>query len=126
LKKICLGLVLALTVGLGFVSGAAGGGERQYTCTETIHSGGYAYGVIFSGSNQARLQRGCQVFAGGGFHLQWGVHRPAGWVISAEYINTSVGMAALLIAPARISDLIFRATNKLVFTQHGWIFVRRG
>jgi hypothetical protein len=121
--SMCL---LALeTSSAGARSSRAGHASRFYYCTATIRRGSYAYGVIFGGANQASLVKGCRIFAGSSYRLQWGIHHPSGWVMSAQYIHAKLGMIASLIAPRAEKNLIFRLMNKPVFINHGWTLVRR-
>lgn len=102
---------------------------RQYYCTVTFHRAGrYGFAIIFNGRDQAVLRKGCQTFVAGDpadYSAKWGLHRPAGWVPSAGYVSNALQMTALLIAPASVKDLVFRALNKGVFTSRGWTLVKR-
>ena len=123
---VCLVAVLMLALPAGASAATARQGAT-YTCTETIHKGSVGYGIVFAGSNKSLLRAGCRLFAqGSAFRIRWGIHRPTGWVLTAEYVHPKLMMEALLIAPAALKDLVFALTNKTVFTNHGWVFVKRG
>lgn len=123
--KRALLTVAALVAAAVLVPAAGARSQRLYYCTETIHRGNLGFGVIFFGTNHTRLMQGCRVFAHGGFRIYWKEYQPAGWVIAAEYVNPTVKMDALLLAPKTARSLIFNAVNKTIFIDAGWILIRR-
>ena len=126
-------VTVLMAVAASVVAGITCGSARAYSarasvraCTVLSGSGPYAFGIVFSGTKSEYVTLGCQRFvAGSHFRLQWGVHNPGNWIVSAEYVYPALSMTALLIAPRSIESAVFVLANRSVFTGRGWILVKR-
>jgi hypothetical protein len=114
-----IALVLALAIPAA-TSGATEGLSRVH-CTDTIRNGRWAYGVQFSGVGDAHVRKACRLFAGSSFRLRWGLHIPRGWTLVASYTNWPLRLFATLIAPYSERRAVFRAVNRRVFLDNGWV-----